>query len=93
MCFSLLFIILICARKAIFSLFLDIEALILYFFMRRYMCTITGISDLDPIKWTKSQWRNIQVFIGENICFISCQISKVRVPEAEMLLKFLALHV
>ena len=57
------------------------------------MCTITGMSDLDPVKWPKSQWHNIQVFIGGNLCFISCQISKVRVPEAEMLVKVLALHV
>jgi hypothetical protein len=29
--------------------------------VRRYMGTITGISDLDPVKWPNSQWRNIQV--------------------------------
>lgn len=28
---------------------------------RRYMGTITGISDLDPIRWKNSQWRNLQV--------------------------------
>ncbi|KAL4614230.1 hypothetical protein ACB092_07G039400 [Castanea dentata] len=28
---------------------------------RRYMGTITGISDLDPVRWTNSQWRNLQV--------------------------------
>ncbi|CAM8931581.1 unnamed protein product [Rhodiola kirilowii] len=28
---------------------------------RRYIGTITGISDLDPIKWKNSQWRNLQV--------------------------------
>ncbi|XP_047319794.1 auxin response factor 19-like [Impatiens glandulifera] len=28
---------------------------------RRYMGTITGISDLDPIRWKGSQWRNLQV--------------------------------
>ena len=56
------------------------------------MCTITRMSDLDPVKWPKSQWRNIQVFIVGNICFISCQISKGRVPRAEMLLKVLAVH-
>ncbi|KAF7100988.1 hypothetical protein CFC21_102403 [Triticum aestivum] len=28
---------------------------------RRYMGTITGISDLDPVRWKNSQWRNIQV--------------------------------
>ncbi|KAG8087914.1 hypothetical protein GUJ93_ZPchr0010g9646 [Zizania palustris] len=28
---------------------------------RRYMGTITGISDLDPIRWKSSHWRNLQV--------------------------------
>ncbi|XP_062083521.1 auxin response factor 19-like [Humulus lupulus] len=28
---------------------------------RRYMCTITDISDLDPASWKNSQWRNLQV--------------------------------
>ncbi|XP_062218177.1 auxin response factor 5-like isoform X2 [Phragmites australis] len=28
---------------------------------RRYMGTITGISDLDPVRWKTSQWRNLQV--------------------------------
>ncbi|RLN05583.1 auxin response factor 21-like [Panicum miliaceum] len=28
---------------------------------RRYMGTITGISDMDPLRWKNSQWRNIQV--------------------------------
>lgn len=28
---------------------------------RRYMGTITGISDLDPMRWKNSQWRNLQV--------------------------------
>ncbi|PSS01591.1 Auxin response factor like [Actinidia chinensis var. chinensis] len=28
---------------------------------RRYMGTITGISDLDPLRWKSSQWRNLQV--------------------------------
>ncbi|KAL6575269.1 hypothetical protein OROMI_012554 [Orobanche minor] len=28
---------------------------------RRYMGTITGISDLDPVQWKNSQWRNLQV--------------------------------
>ncbi|XP_022729005.1 auxin response factor 19-like isoform X2 [Durio zibethinus] len=27
----------------------------------RYMGTITGISDLDPVRWKNSQWRNMQV--------------------------------
>lgn len=29
--------------------------------IRRYMGTITGISDLDPMKWPNTQWHNIQV--------------------------------
>ncbi|XP_075489405.1 auxin response factor 19-like isoform X1 [Primulina tabacum] len=28
---------------------------------RRYMGTITGIADLDPVRWKNSQWRNLQV--------------------------------
>ncbi|XP_022929594.1 auxin response factor 19-like [Cucurbita moschata] len=28
---------------------------------RRYMGTITGISDLDSVRWKGSQWRNLQV--------------------------------
>lgn len=28
---------------------------------RRYMGTITGISDLDTVRWKNSQWRNLQV--------------------------------
>ncbi|KAI7989546.1 Auxin response factor 21 [Camellia lanceoleosa] len=30
-------------------------------FYCRYMGTITGISDLDPVRWKNSQWRNLQV--------------------------------
>ncbi|KAJ1698660.1 hypothetical protein LUZ63_007172 [Rhynchospora breviuscula] len=29
--------------------------------VRRYMGTITGISDLDPVSWKNSHWRNLQV--------------------------------
>ncbi|WVZ21439.1 hypothetical protein V8G54_008761 [Vigna mungo] len=29
--------------------------------VRRHMGTITGISDLDPVRWKHSQWRNLQV--------------------------------
>ncbi|GMH03575.1 hypothetical protein Nepgr_005414 [Nepenthes gracilis] len=29
--------------------------------VRRYMGTITGVSDLDPMRWKNSQWRNLQV--------------------------------
>ncbi|CDY45069.1 BnaA02g05070D [Brassica napus] len=29
--------------------------------VRRYMGTVTGISDLDPVRWKSSQWRNLQI--------------------------------
>ncbi|KAI3800767.1 hypothetical protein L1987_28861 [Smallanthus sonchifolius] len=29
--------------------------------VRRYMGTITGISDLDPARWTNSHWRSVKV--------------------------------
>ncbi|URD93932.1 auxin response factor [Musa troglodytarum] len=29
--------------------------------VRRYMGTVTGISDLDPVRWKNSQWHNLQV--------------------------------
>lgn len=32
--------------------------------VRRYMGTITGISDLDPLRWKNSQWRNLQVLLN-----------------------------
>lgn len=32
--------------------------------VRRYMGTITGISDLDTVRWKNSQWCNLQVFFG-----------------------------
>ena len=32
--------------------------------VRRYMGTITGISDLDPVRWKNSQWRNLQVSLA-----------------------------
>jgi auxin response factor len=32
--------------------------------VRRYMGTITGISDLDALRWKNSQWRNLQVFFS-----------------------------
>jgi hypothetical protein len=27
----------------------------------RYMGTITGISDLDPVRWQNSHWRSVKV--------------------------------
>lgn len=31
--------------------------------VRRYMGTVTNVSDLDPVRWKNSQWRNLQVII------------------------------
>ncbi|GFZ10414.1 transcriptional factor B3 family protein [Actinidia rufa] len=35
---------------------------------RRYMGTIMGISDLDPLRWPGSKWRNLQVEWDETGC-------------------------
>lgn len=35
---------------------------------RRYMGTITGITDLDPLRWPGSKWRNLQVEWDETGC-------------------------
>ncbi|KAK1431321.1 hypothetical protein QVD17_07778 [Tagetes erecta] len=35
---------------------------------RRYMGTITGISDVDPLRWPGSKWRNLQVQWDEPGC-------------------------
>ncbi|KAL5713520.1 hypothetical protein ACHQM5_015587 [Ranunculus cassubicifolius] len=35
---------------------------------RRYMGTIVGIADLDPLRWTNSKWRNLQVEWDESGC-------------------------
>ncbi|KAG8069832.1 hypothetical protein GUJ93_ZPchr0006g41816 [Zizania palustris] len=32
--------------------------------VRRYMGTITGISDLDPVRWSNSHWRSVKVLAG-----------------------------
>ena len=29
--------------------------------LSRYMGTITGISDLDPVRWPNSHWRSVKV--------------------------------
>lgn len=29
--------------------------------VRRYMGTVTGVSDMDPVRWKNSQWRSLQV--------------------------------
>ncbi|MQL85614.1 hypothetical protein Taro_018132 [Colocasia esculenta] len=34
---------------------------------RRYMGTITGINDLDPLRWKNSKWRNLQVGWDESV--------------------------
>lgn len=31
-------------------------------FELRYMGTITGVSDLDPVRWPNSHWRSVKVF-------------------------------
>jgi len=36
----------------------------------RHMGTITGISDLDAVRWKNSQWRNLQVKIVASFLFI-----------------------
>ncbi|KAG9443083.1 hypothetical protein H6P81_018937 [Aristolochia fimbriata] len=35
---------------------------------RRYMGTVVGVSDLDPMKWPNSRWRNLQVEWDEPGC-------------------------
>lgn len=35
---------------------------------RRYMGTIVGVSDLDPLRWPSSKWRNLQVEWDESGC-------------------------
>ncbi|KAH0921959.1 hypothetical protein HID58_021977 [Brassica napus] len=35
---------------------------------RRYMGTIVGISDMDPLRWSGSKWRNLQVEWDEPGC-------------------------
>ncbi|KAJ6708760.1 AUXIN RESPONSE FACTOR 5 [Salix koriyanagi] len=35
---------------------------------RRYMGTIVGVSDLDPLRWPGSKWRNLQVEWDEPGC-------------------------
>ena len=32
--------------------------------VRRYMGTVTVVSDLDPLQWKNSQWRNLQVWVS-----------------------------
>lgn len=39
--------------------------------VRRYMGTITGISDLDAARWKSSQWRNLQV-LGMSLQVVLC---------------------
>ncbi|KAJ0592179.1 putative transcription factor ARF family [Helianthus annuus] len=48
---------------------------------RRYMGTITGISDLDPVRWKNSQWRNLQV--GWDECTGRDRRTRVSVWEIE----------
>ena len=42
----------------------------------RYMGTITGISDLDPVRWPNSHWRSVKVclkFLCMGVHYLSCQ--------------------
>ncbi|KAK4396817.1 Auxin response factor 19 [Sesamum angolense] len=40
--------------------------------VRRYMGTITGVSELDPVRWKNSQWRNLQLLpVGCGKAFIT----------------------
>ncbi|CAN4096786.1 unnamed protein product [Withania somnifera] len=48
---------------------------------RRYMGTITGISDLDPVRWKNSRWRNLQVGWDESTA--GERINRVSVWEIE----------
>lgn len=45
--------------------------------VRRYMGTVTGISDLDPVRWKNSQWRNLQVYFYQllDLLIISIRLS------------------
>nr|QFZ93677.1 auxin response factor 11-like protein [Pinellia ternata] len=35
---------------------------------RRYMGTVVGVSDCDPLRWPNSKWRNLQVEWDEHSC-------------------------
>ena len=37
-----------------------------------YMGTITGISDLDPVRWPNSHWRSVKVFMLQEHSFACC---------------------
>ncbi|KAJ4723842.1 Auxin response factor [Melia azedarach] len=49
--------------------------------VRRYMGTITGISDSDPVRWKHSQWRNVQVGWDEST--VGERPSRVSIWEVE----------
>lgn len=36
------------------------------------MGTITGVNDLDPVRWKNSQWRNLQVPVNHPLAFKQC---------------------
>lgn len=39
--------------------------------VRRYSDTVTGTSDLDPVRWKNSQWCNLQViFFSRKVLYI-----------------------
>jgi hypothetical protein len=45
------------------------------------MGTITGTSDLDPVRWKNSQWRNLQVKILACFCFFNCLIFTLNIVD------------
>lgn len=46
--------------------------------VRRYMGTITSISDLDPVRWKNSQWRNLQVILFSALFPFSADLKSSR---------------
>jgi hypothetical protein len=35
------------------------------------MGTITGISDLDAVRWPNSHWRSVKVYFLGTLCFVA----------------------
>jgi len=55
-------------------------------FSCRYMGTITGISDLDSVRWPNSHWRSVKVCIGSFImifhwCYINIKLNAVSISK------------
>jgi hypothetical protein len=65
---SIHFIYLCSTQRMIIHVFVAYCILLIKLFnVFRYMGTITGISDLDPVRWKNSQWRNLQVGLASHI--------------------------